>query len=366
MSSSNKAFVLLLALSSFAGAKVMEDTVAVVNGTPILLSEYQKELATSVEYWNRAEPEALRDPANLKKLRESTLEELINRELLYQAGKQKNIKVRERDIENGVTEIKQRFARDEEGKELSPAEADALFQKQLKADGLSYDEFRRRLEKQITARKLIEEDVRARMKGPDEAEVKSYFEKVKAFVVKGATEPPKGLSEEEGLAFLQVASQVKAMTSERVRVSRILVKISPNASENEKKRALKTAQEIKKKLDAGASFAEVAREESEDPETAQRGGDLGYVIRGVAPPEFEKAAFSLPVGEVSEPISTEIGYNVIRVQEKRAAEAPEYDKFKEELARFLGGIAFQRELEGYLKALKSKAVIERSLSASTR
>lgn len=366
MSSLNKALALVLALASCAGAKVMEDTVAVVNGTPILLSEYQKELATSVEYWQRAEPDALRDPANVKKLKETTLEELINREVLYQAGQAKKIKVRERDIENGISEIKSRFAKDEDGKDLSPEAAEAQFQKQLKADGLSYDEFRKRLEKQITARKLIEEEVRGRTKQPDEKEVREFFDKVKSFVMKGSSEPPKGMGEEEAMSFMQVASQVKAMSSERVRVSRILVKISPNASENEKKRAKKTAEEIKKKIDAGANFAETAKEESEDPETAQRGGDLGYVIRGVAPPEFEKAAFSLPVGEVSEPIPTEIGYNIIRVQEKRAAEAPEFDKFKEELGRYLGNIAFQKELDAYIKQLKAKAVIERSLSASAR
>jgi len=65
-----------------------------------------------------------------------------------------------------------------------------------------------------------------------------YFERLKAFIVSGATEPPKGLGEEEGQAFLEIAQQVKAMTSERVKVSRILVRFSAAASSREKKRAL--------------------------------------------------------------------------------------------------------------------------------
>lgn len=365
MSNSNKLALFLLVLAASAGAKVMEDTVATVNGTPILLSEYQKELSTSMEYWSRAEPEALRDPANVKKLRESTLEELINREVLYHKAKELGLKARERDIENGLTEIKQRFARDEEGKELSEAQAEDAFQKQLKADGMTMEEFRRRLEKQVMARKLIDQEVRSKAPQPDEKAVKAYFEKVKDWVVSGSTVPPKGMPEDELMPFMQVASQVKAMSSERVRVSRILVKISPNASANEKKRALKTAQEIKKKLDAGASFAETAKEDSEDPETAARGGDLGYVIRGVAPPDFEKAAFSLEVGAISDPIPTEIGYNIIRVQEKRAKEKPEFEPFAKELTAFLANIAFQKELEAYVKSVKAKAVIERSSTAAS-
>ena len=149
----------------------------------------------------------------------------------------------------------------------------------------------------------------------------------------------------------------------RVRVSRILIKLSPNPTDNEKKRALKTALAIKKRLDDGAAFAEVAKEESEDPEGAARGGDIGFVIRGVAPPEFEKAAFAMPVGDVSAPIETEIGYNIIRVQEKRASEAPAFDAFKDDIGRFLMNTNYQKELEKYVKGLKAKAVVERNLPA---
>jgi parvulin-like peptidyl-prolyl isomerase len=362
------ATVVLLALRSSAGAKMLEDTVAVVNGQPILLSEYQKELSTSMDYWNHTEPDALKDPANLKKLRETTLEELINRELLYQEGVKQKVKVRERDIDNGVAEIKARFA-PENAKELPPdqaeAKAEANFKKQLEADGMTMAQFREKLSKQIMARKLIDDSVRQKVAPPEEAAVKAYFDKVVKFIDSKSAEVPKGMSEEETLAFRQIALQVKGLSSERVRVSRVLVKTSPNPSPNEKKRALKTAQDIKKKLDGGAVFSEVARADSEDPESAPRGGDLGYVMRGVAPAEFEKTAFSLPVGEVSEPFYVEGGYNIIRVAEKRAAEPPDYDRFKEELAKFMMNIQFQKELEVYVKSIKAKAVIERSLAAAS-
>lgn len=377
MNSSSKlpSILLLLLAPGAAFAGKMEDTVAVVNQQPILLSEFQKELSTALDYWNHTEPDALKDAANVKKLKETTLEELINREVLYQEGVKQKIKVRERDIDNGVAEIKTRFA-PPDVKDLPEAEAqtrtDELFRKQLESDGLTYAQFRERLSKQIMARKLIDEVVRARIKPPEDRDVHEYFAKVRDYIAKSpsdaakdsSTETLKGMTEEESMAFRQISAQIRAMSSERVRVSRILVKLSPGASENEKKRAKKTADEIRAKLLQGTStFAEIAKTDSEDPESAQRGGDIGYVLRGVAPPDFEKVAFSLPVGEISEAIPTEVGYNIIRVSEKRAAEPPEYDRFKDELAKFLANMSFQKELEKYVKGLKEKAVIERNLQA---
>ena len=363
MNNSSKALLAgLLCAAAPAAAKVMEDTVAVINGSPILLSEYQKELTSALEYWNRAEPEAMRDPANLLKLREQTLEQLIDREVLYQEGGRRKVKVRERDIENGISEIKQRFRRDEEGREISEAEAETAFQKQLKADGLSYGQFRDRLSKQIMARKLVDDAVRARLETPGEKEVRAYFERVRAYIASKSTDVPKGMDEEEGLAFRQISSQIRAMSAERVRVSRILIKLSPRASENEKKRAKKTAQEIRRRLkDDPSTFPAIAKEESEDPESAARGGDIGYIVRGSAPPDFERAVFALSVGEISEPLETEVGYHIVRVQEKRAAESPDYDRFKDDLAKAMAGLGFQREVEKFVKGLKDKAVIERHL-----
>jgi len=354
----------LLGLAVSAPAKVMEDTVAVVNGSPVLLSDFQKEIDEVMDYWRRAMPAAAADPAHVRKLRETTLEQLVDREVLYQEGTKLKIRVRERDIDNGVAEVKSRFGKDDDGSPVPEAEAEAIFAQKLKAMGLSYDQFRARLSRQIMARKVVEEAVRAKVAPPDEKDVRAYFDRLKAFIVSGASEPPKGLEEEEAQAFLEISGQIKAMTSERVRVSRILFRVSPAGSSREKKRALAAAEETRRKLlDGKSDFAQTAREVSEEAEYAARGGDIGFLIRGVAPPDFEKAAFSLPVGEMSAPIETEVGYFLLRVQEKRAAEPPDFEKFKDELSKAMMNISYQKELEAYVKSLKSAAVIERHLPA---
>lgn len=371
MSNSSSAFVLaaLLAVPAAAAAPaqatMMEDTVAVVNGSPILLSEYQKEAATSIDYWSKTNPAALSDPANVRKIRESTLEELITRELLVQEADKDKIKVRDREVENAVDEIKARFKKDDAtGKTLDDTEAERAFQEQLKAEGIDYGQFKERLTRQIKARKVIDEQVKARTAPPTEADAKAYFEKIKAYIAAGSTEAPKGMDEDDAMALREAAQQVKALSSERVRVSRIVIRLSPGATDNERKRALRTATEVKKRLDQGEDFAKVAKEESEDPESAARGGDIGYVLHGVAPEALDKAAFSLAVGQTSDPILTDMGYNIIRVTEKRAAEPPDFDRFKDDLGGFLGNVAFRKQLDAYVKGLRDKAVIEKHLPAT--
>lgn len=366
MNSSVKALAaaILLAMSMAASAKLLEDTVAVVNGTPILLSEYQKEVATALDYWGKTNPAAMADPANVRKLRESTLEQLIDRELLTQEGSRLKIKVREREIDNAIDEIKGRYKKDDRGATLSDADAENAFQQQLKAEGLDWAKFRERLSRQILAKKTIDEAVKSKILPPTDAETRAYFAVIENYLAAKSTAAPKGMDEEDAMALREVAGQVKALSSERVRVKRILIRLSQSPTESEKRRALKTAQEIKKRLDAGEDFGKIAKEESEDPESAAHEGDLGYVLRGVAAPDFEKAIFSLGVGETSTPIFTEMGYNIVRVTEKRATEKPDYERFKDELANFLAGAGFQRKVETFVKGLRDKAAIERNLPST--
>jgi parvulin-like peptidyl-prolyl isomerase len=343
----------------------MEDTVAVVNGQPILLSEFQKETATSMSAWSRSNPAALSDPANVRKLRESTLEELIVHELLFQQATRDKIKVREREIDTAVEEIRARFKKDEAtGRPLDDAEAEKAFNDQLKAEGVDYAQFRERLTRQIMERKTIDENVKAKVIPPSEQDARDYFAKISAYLATKSTEAPKGMDEDDAGALREAAQQFKMLSSERARVQRILIRLSPGASENERKRALETAEDLKKRLDQGDDFAKVAKEESEDPESAAHGGDIGYVFHGVASPELEKAVFSMEVGQTSAPIMTEIGYNIIRVTERRAAQAPEFDQLKDDLGNFLGNVALHKKLEAYVQGLRDKAVIERHLPAT--
>ena len=348
------------AATSAAAPTIVEDEAAMVDGRPIMLSQYRKEVESSLAYLRRTNPAAADDPAVRRRLGESTLEELITRELLIQAGKRDKIEVGERDLDDAVAEIKNRFKDGGAGGEpLGDEEAEQAFSAKLKADGVDYEEYRKSLTPDLMARKVIAADVTAKLLPPTGEETRAYFDRIQAYLASKSTALPAGMPAEDGEALRSAARQVKILSSEGARFQCILVRLSPGAPENERRRALKTAAELKRRLDQGEDFGKLAREESEDPDSAPLGGDVGFTPRGAAAPELEAALYSLTVGRVSEPILTELGYDIVRVTEKRSAEAPSYDRFKADLEGFLANLAQHKALKAYIDALREKAVIER-------
>ena len=114
---------------------------------------------------------------------------------------------------------------------------------------------------------------------------------------------------------------------ERVQVRHILVKTQGKPKEEAPKLKAK-AEDILKQLQKGGDFAELAKKNSEDPGSAEKGGELGWIVRGQTVPNFEKAAFSLKPGELSGVIETEYGYHILQVENKQAAHTQSFDEVK--------------------------------------
>ncbi|EEL51756.1 peptidylprolyl isomerase PrsA [Bacillus cereus] len=95
----------------------------------------------------------------------------------------------------------------------------------------------------------------------------------------------------------------------------------------------KTANDIKKQLDEGASFEELAKQHSQDPGSKEKGGDLGYFGPGKMASEFEEAAYKLNVGEISKPIKSSHGYHIIKLTDKK--ELKPYDEVKDSIRKDL-------------------------------
>jgi peptidyl-prolyl cis-trans isomerase C len=136
---------------------------------------------------------------------------------------------------------------------------------------------------------------------------------------------------------------VKQMSNEEeVHARHILV-----ASEDE-------AKAIEDQLKKGADFAALAKEKSKDPGAAD-GGDLGYFTKDQMVPEFADAAFKLEKGQISDPVHTQFGWHVIKVEDKRTKPTPTFDQVKAQLANYVEHKA-QAEM---VDALRKTATIER-------
>jgi peptidyl-prolyl cis-trans isomerase C len=114
------------------------------------------------------------------------------------------------------------------------------------------------------------------------------------------------------------------------------------------------AKEAKKKLDAGKSFEEVAKDFSKDPGSAKQGGDLGYFTKDKMVKEFADAAFSMKKGEVSGPVKSSFGYHIIKVEDARKVTAPTFNEVKDQIK----GKLQEKKLNDYIAGLVKSADVK--------
>jgi peptidyl-prolyl cis-trans isomerase D len=119
-------------------------------------------------------------------------------------------------------------------------------------------------------------------------------------------------------------------TPERVRVRHILIKTQGKPKEEAAALRAK-AEQILKQLQAGGDFGEIAKKNSEDPGSAVKGGELGWVTHGQMVPNFEKACFSLKPGELSGIVDTEYGYHIVQVEERQEAHTQTFEEARPQL-----------------------------------
>lgn len=128
-----------------------------------------------------------------------------------------------------------------------------------------------------------------------------------------------------------------------------------------------TLEIINQKIEAGEDFAELATEYSEDPGSASNGGSLGYFSRGKMVPEFEEVAFNLEVGEVSEPVQSQFGFHIIKVDdvqtindlEETGASEEEIEVYKQSIIDSLAQDAYAEKVSSLLNAAKVERFLEK-------
>ncbi len=220
--------------------------------------------------------------------------------------------------------------------------------RRLVTDGISaspaelQEQFRYQNEKVKLDYALIKpEDLEAKIT-PDEAEIKAAYEKRKS-----QYQIPEKRVAEYGLVDLTKLRQNVQISDDdlkakyqrdiqqyevpnRVHVEHILFMTvgKPDAEVDEIK---KKAEDVLKQVKKGAKFEDLAKKYSEDPGTKDKGGDLGFIVQGQTVPEFEKVAFSLQPGSVSDLVKTQYGFHIIKVLAKETAHTKPFDDVKDSI-----------------------------------
>ena len=114
------------------------------------------------------------------------------------------------------------------------------------------------------------------------------------------------------------------------------------------------AKAIKAELDGGKDFAQLATEKSTDPSAKQNGGDLGFFAKGMMVKPFEDAAFTMEVGAISNPVQSDFGWHVIKLEEKRTSQPPSMEQIAPQLQQ---QVMF-KNFEDQVAALKAGVAIE--------
>jgi peptidyl-prolyl cis-trans isomerase D len=220
---------------------------------------------------------------------------------------------------------------------VTPQEVKADFQKafeKIKLEYISYNP----------------ESLRATLK-PSQDELKAYFDRNKGFFSVPETRSfimlvgdPAKLAEGIQVSDAQIQAYYDAhretyRTPERAHVRHILFETANKPKDEQEKLKIK-AQEVLKQLKSGGDFAKLAKENSGDPGTKDKGGDLGWVVRGQMVKNFENASFTQKAGEIGDLVSTEYGFHIVQVLERQDPRTQPLAEVKDAIANELkkGGV----------------------------
>jgi parvulin-like peptidyl-prolyl isomerase len=296
-------------------AEIKEQIVAVVNDEIITYSELEKILSPVFEQYEQIYSGAELFTM-LQKARRDVLTHLVEEKLILQEAKRQ--KVREqlgddfaKEVEQSIAGVKAKFPSGEE------------FEKGLRRQGFTMEGYRAQEEQRALVRAMLIKEVSTRC-SVSPSEIRAYYE----------------------------AHPQEFTEGEKIHVSQIWIKDTPEKPEE----AERQVREILSRLDAGESFAELARKYSHCP-YARKGGDWGYIGRGHWNKELEDAAFVLEPGAHSGVVKSTLGYHLIMLHEKKPAAvkslAEVYRAIEDTLFREKAGV----KRDEWLARLKKKAYI---------
>jgi peptidyl-prolyl cis-trans isomerase C len=283
----------------------LPDVLARVNGEAVTKVDLDRMVKNMELSANKPVPAERRD-----EILRQVLDQLVTYTVLSQETRTRQVQVTDTEVEGNVKQMRAQF----------PNEAE--FNKALAARGLTIEKLRSDARVDLSINKMMEAEM-ATQPLPSDAQVREFYDK----------NPDK---------------------FETVRASHILFKFDEKADDASKKKLLAEAEAVLKQAKGGSDFAELARKHSKDGSAAQ-GGDLDFFPRGKMVPAFDQAAFALLPGQISDIVTTQFGYHIIKQTDRRPVP---FEQVSERIKQFLAEQQKQQRAQAFVESLKQKAKIE--------
>lgn len=303
--------LLLIAATLFAVScsGLKDDDEFVVDGISVKKNKIDKIVSDQIAYYKQYGQNLSADDS--VKLRNRMIDGMIDEMLLSAKGKQTGIEPDTAEVNFYIQQIKAAFP------------SDSALSQHMAKFGMTYDDYVAEIKRNSVARLYFKKAVIDPVAAPDTF----YVDSLKA-----------------------------VMKTEKVRASHILIKVDPNANEATRQHAFSKLEGIRKQAvnAKGKNFADLAKRYSEDEGSAAHGGDLNYFGRKEMVRPFEDAAFQTEIGQISDIVTTQFGYHLIKVEDKKYMEASpeEINQAALTLTRRKGSDQVLKELRSEFKVLR--------------
>lgn len=289
---------------------------AIVNGYEIGKEAVSFEFERLAKFYlsHGMTPQEIKD--NTEKLEEKALEQAIGSFLLLEQARKIDLPVTTSDVDAEVAKV------------VTQVGGEENFKKALAAQKITIEDFRREIEKGVRVNMLVQQAC-AHVSDPTEEEVEAFYK----------------------------AHKSEYKVPHQVLCQHILVKSSENDLPEAKSAAFEKIREIRERIVNGGDFAEEAKAHSDCP-SGKEGGSLGWFGRGMMVPEFDKAAFDMKKGDISDVITTQFGYHIIYKADERGGEEQTLVDVHDQIKDLLRHNERGKAMDEYVKDLREKATIE--------
>ncbi|MCX6544313.1 MAG: peptidylprolyl isomerase [Acidobacteria bacterium] len=289
----------------------LPDVLARVNGENVTRTELEMAVRTLEQRAQSAVPPEQRDAVYRQ-----VLDRIIGFHLLAQEAHARKLVAAPWELDKQLGDLKKQFPNE------------AAFNQMLQSRGVTAEQLRKETEDTLVVNQMLQKEIEPQVKVQD-GDLKTFYDQNKP----------------------------RFHEPESVHASHILIRAEEQADGATKARAKAQAADLLSQIKKGAKLADLAKKFSQDPGSAQNGGDLGFFARGQMVAPFDQAVFALKPGQMSGVVETPFGYHIIQSHETKPARDVGFDEVKEQIREYLATQQREQKSQVFVDQLKAKGKI---------